>query len=250
MFDAKQVTTIRPLQRPNTRSRCGPTIDFAAERGQPRHVGRRAADRRLVELVVAGEEDGAQRRLERDAARIRDRVREVDALDLERPGVDGVADRQHLEGDVAQLVLVELGARHRDRQLAAVHDRDLLLAEIADHPRQRPEVVLVAVGDDDRLERVDVVAHVAEIGQDQVDAHHLGRREAQAAIDDDHPAVVLDDRHVLSDLADASEREDAEFAAHPAVTPASSPVRASTSWIAVRSVSSHSTSGNRSGPQS
>ena len=27
MFDAKQVTTIRPSQRPNTRSRCGPTID-------------------------------------------------------------------------------------------------------------------------------------------------------------------------------------------------------------------------------
>ena len=27
MFDAKQVTTIRPLQRPKTRSRCGPTID-------------------------------------------------------------------------------------------------------------------------------------------------------------------------------------------------------------------------------
>ena len=60
---------------------------LAAELGQPRHVGRRAADRRLVELVVAGEEDGAERRLERDAARVRDRVRQVDALDLERAGV-------------------------------------------------------------------------------------------------------------------------------------------------------------------
>ena len=31
MFDAKQVTTIRPSQRPNTRSRCGPTIDSLSE---------------------------------------------------------------------------------------------------------------------------------------------------------------------------------------------------------------------------
>ncbi len=66
MFDAKQVTTMRPLQRPNTRSRCGPTIDslslmpgrstfvespsrqqqaLAAELGQAAHVGGRA-DRR------------------------------------------------------------------------------------------------------------------------------------------------------------------------------------------------------------
>ena len=81
MFDAKQVTTMRPWQRANTRSRCGPTTDslvgdarpvdvrgvaaqqqqaLAAELGQPRHVGGRAADRRLVELVVAGEEDRAE----------------------------------------------------------------------------------------------------------------------------------------------------------------------------------------------
>ena len=31
MFDAKHVTTMRPLQRANTRSRCGPTIDSLSE---------------------------------------------------------------------------------------------------------------------------------------------------------------------------------------------------------------------------
>ena len=207
----------------------------AAELGQPRHVGRRAADRRLVELVVAGEQDRAELGRDRDAAGVRDRVREVDALELERAGLDDVADRQHLEAHVAQLVLVELGARHRDRQLAAVDDRDLVLAEVADHPRQRAEMVLVAVRDDERLDRVDVVAQVREVRQDEVDAHHLGGREAQAAVDDDDPALVLDDRQVLADLADASEREDAKFAAHAAVTPVSSPCRASASCTCVRS---------------
>ena len=145
MFDAKQVTTIRPSQRWNTRSRFGPTIDslvempgrsafvespheqqqpLAAQLGEPRHVGRRAADRRLVELVVAGEEDRAELGRQRHAARVRDRVREVDHLDRERAGLDDVAGRQHVEPRLAQLVLVELGAGHRDGQLAAVGDRD------------------------------------------------------------------------------------------------------------------------------
>ena len=58
--------------------------------------------------------------------------------------------------------------------------------------------------------------------------------------------VVLDDRHVLADLADASQREDAQLAAHRrAVTPASRPWRASTSRTRARSASSHSTSGSR-----
>ena len=74
----------------------------------------------------------------------------------------------------------------------------------------------MAVRDDDRLDVVDALAQVREVGQHEVDAHHLGRREAQAAVDDDDPAVVLDDRHVLADLADAPEREDAQRAAHAA----------------------------------
>ena len=112
-------------------------------------------------------------------------------------------------------------------------------------------MVLVAVGDDDRLDRVDVLAQVREVGQDEVDAHHLGRREPQAAVDHDDPAVVLDDREVLADLADASQREDAERAAQREETPAAStPCLASTPWMCVRSVSSHSTSGSRNPPTS
>ena len=88
----------------------------------------------------------------------------------------------------------------------------------------------MAVRDHDRLDRVDVLAQVREVGQDEVDAHHVRRREAQAAVDDDDPPVVLDDGHVLADLPDASEREDAQLAAHPVVAPLSSPWRSSIAW--------------------
>ena len=147
----------------------------------------------------------------------------MDELDRERPGLGHLADREHVEVDLAQLVLVELRARHGDGELAAVDDRHRLLAEVAQHPWERAEVVLVAVGDDDGLDVVDPFAQVSEVGQHEVDAHHVGGREAQPAVDDHDPVAVLDDRQVLADLADAPEREDAQGAAHAAWTRSSRP---------------------------
>ena len=143
------------------------------------------------------------------------------------PAWTGCAGREHLELRLAQPVLVELGAAHGDRQLAAVDDGDARLPQLAQHPRQRADVVLVAVGDDDRLDVVDVLAQVGEVGQHEVDAHHLGGREAQPDVDDDDPAVVLDDGHVLADLAEPAEREDAQGAAHAVAARSSSPWRSS-----------------------
>ena len=99
----------------------------------------------------------------------------------------------------------------------------LVLPELAQQPRQAAQVILVAVGDDDRLDAVDALAQVGEVGQHEVDAELLGGREAQARVDDHDAALVLDDRHVLADLAHASEREDAQFAAHPVDTVESRP---------------------------
>jgi hypothetical protein len=143
-------------------------------------------------------------------------VREVHELDRERPGLGHLPGRQHLELDLAQAVLVELRARHRDGQLAAVDDRHALLAEVAQDPRQGAQVVLVAVRDDDRLDVSDALAQIGEVRQHEVDAHHLGGREAQPAVDHHDAVLVLDDRHVLTDLAQPSEGQDAQRAAHPA----------------------------------
>ena len=221
----------------------------APQLGQPRHVGRRAADRRLVELVVAGEQHGPELAAQDHADHVGDRVRQVDELDLERPRLDLLARREHLEVGLAQPVLVELGARHRDRQLAAVDHRHRRLPQLAQHPRQRADVVLVAVGDDDRLDVVDVLAQVGEVRQHEVDAHHLGGREAQPAVDHDDRAVVLDDGHVLADLADAPEREDAQGAAHAVAARWSSPWRSSIARTSAISCSSASTIGRRQPPR-
>ena len=121
-----------------------------------RDVGGDAVDRRLVELVVAGDQDRAQRpwsgrrRARRGSSATCGPARSRTA----RPS--SLAGRQLLERDVAELVLVELRAHHPDRQQAAVdHGRD---ADLAQHVGQGPDVVLVAVGEDDRLDVVGALA--------------------------------------------------------------------------------------------
>jgi hypothetical protein len=76
------------------------------------------------------------------------------------------------------------------------------------------DVVLVAVGGDERDDAVGVLAQVGEVGQDQVDAVHVGFGEHEAAVDEHDRAVgssgALLDRHaVAADLAEATEEDDA-----------------------------------------
>ena len=86
----------------------------------------------------------------------------------------------------------------------------------------------MAVREHDRLDVLGALAQVGEVGQHEVDAEHLGRREAQADVDDDDAAVVLDDGHVLADLAEPAERKDAQRAgAHARGAVASRPWRSS-----------------------
>ena len=71
-----------------------------------------------------------------------------------------------LELDLAQLVLVQARAGHRHRELAPVDRRrvlELLAPDLAQDPRQRADVVLVRVGDDDRLDVVGALAQVGEV---------------------------------------------------------------------------------------
>jgi hypothetical protein len=221
MFEAKHVTTIRPSQRAKTSSRCRPTPvaeereqALGAELRETAEVRRDAVDGRLVEAVVAGEEDPAQVGLDRHARGVGDRVGHVDELDLEGPEVDRLGALDVGEVGLLEAVLVELRARHGHRQRPA-EDRDVD-GQLAQDPGQRAEVVLVAVRDDDALDVVDAVAQVVEVGQDEVHAHLLGRREPQARVHQHDAVLVLDDRHVLADLPQAAEGEDAQRAAHAA----------------------------------
>ena len=59
---------------------------------------------------------------------------------------------------------------------------------------------------------VEPVPDVVEVGEDQVDAGLVVLGEEHAAVDDEQPAGVLEDRHVAADLAEPAERDDAQAA--------------------------------------
>ncbi len=82
----------------------------------------------------------------------------------------------------------------------------------AQQVRDGADVVLVAVGEHDRLDVVEAVLEVAEVGQDQVHARLVVLGEEHAAVDDEQAAVVLEHVHVAANLAEAAERNEAQGA--------------------------------------
>ena len=103
---------------------------------------------------------------------------------------------------VLQAVLAQLGADQRQGELGA-DQRDVLA--LAQQVRHRTDVVLVAVGQHQRVDGVEAVPDRVEVGQDQVDARVVLLGEEHPAVDDQQAAVVLEDGHVAADLAEPAE---------------------------------------------
>ena len=112
-------------------------------------------------------------------------------------------------------------------------------------------MVFVRVREDERLDFVEAALQVAEVRQDQVHAGLVRVGEQHAAVDEEQPSAVLEDRHVAADLAEAAERDDAQAVtrqgggrgevgvrvAHSLTPPA---VRSSASWCLSASVAASS----------
>ena len=115
-----------------------------------------------------------------------------------------------LEGEqrvVVELVLLDLVAEQAAGQGRGV-DRDA--RELGQDVRQAADVILVGVGDEERLDVLPALLEVGDVRHDEVDAEHLLVGEHQPAVDDDDVVAVLEDVHVLADLAHPAERDDPE----------------------------------------
>ena len=107
--------------------------------------------------------------------------------------------------EAAEAVLVELRLDQPERQLRPDHP---VAVDLAEQVRQPADVILVAVREHDRVDAA--VAEVADVRQDEVDAEVLVAREGEPGVDDDDVVAVLVDGHVLADLAEAAQRNDAK----------------------------------------
>jgi hypothetical protein len=123
-------------------------VDSAVpELGERPHVGLEAVHGRVVELPVGGDQHAARRRLEHRGDGVGDRVRHADELDVERSDARPLSGLRLLQlGRPEQPVLVELRLDEPERQ---PRGPDLRHAHLAQEVRQRADVILVPVREDD-----------------------------------------------------------------------------------------------------
>ena len=112
-------------------------------------------------------------------------------------------------------MLLELQADQSRGQAGAVDGHIDLLEDVGDGP----DMVLVAVGDEQTADAVLVLGEVAHVGNDKVDAVHIVAGKSHAAVHDDDLAAVLIHGHVLADLVQPAERDDLQIFCQNAFTP-------------------------------
>ena len=75
-------------------------------------------------------------------------------------------------------------------------------------------MVLVPVGEHDAVDVVGPLAQKREVRQHEVDPGHLGVGEHHPAVEDDEPAVLLENRAVAADLPEPAEEGDPDRLRH------------------------------------
>ena len=104
-------------------------------------------------------------------------------------------------------VLTAFRGNHRQGELRS-DNRDV--RPQLEQERDRPDVVLVCVGQHQRLDVVETIFDVPQVRQDQVDAGLVVGGKHHPAVDDQQPAQVLENRHVTADFVDAAKRGDSQ----------------------------------------
>ncbi len=138
-----------------------------------------------------------------------DRVRDGHELHLEGAGLDHLGARAH-DGDLVggQPVLFELQPADGAGETAGIDRRLQPRPQMA----ERADMVLVGMGDEDRLDPILTLFEPGDVGHDEIDAgRRLHVREGHAEIDDDQPLAPLRpvavDVAVHPDLARSAERQ-------------------------------------------
>ena len=179
-----------------------------APRGEGLEVGALGLGRARVDLEVAAQEHDARGRLHREGQAVDDAVGHADGMDAERACLDGLARREQPEVG-ARRALLQPAAHEAEGEPAAVHGSGRGLQREG----EASDVVLVAVGEDDRPEAVAALGQVLEVGHDRVDARHLRAREHQARVDQEEMVLPLHDERVQAEFPQAAEGHQAQHGA-------------------------------------
>ena len=143
---------------------------LVAERLELGRVGRTADDRRLVDLPVAGVNDGADGSADRKRVRFRNRMRDIDEIDLERPERHMTANRHDIDRNFRH---ARLGRAPRLEQRGGERRRVERHFQLRPQIHDRAHVVLMGVGKDEAENVLALFDQERDVGQDQVDAGQM-----------------------------------------------------------------------------
>ncbi len=150
-------------------------------------VGDLAQQRVGVDLPVAGVQHRAQRRLDRQAVGLGDRVGKRDQGQLERTQLERAAQRHLGDGGLVQAAaLTQLLAQQEGGERRGV-DRRL---QPRPQPAHGPDMVLVGVGEHDADDVVGIGLDEGRIRQDDLHPRRGLVAEGHAHVDDDPFAVI------------------------------------------------------------
>jgi hypothetical protein len=183
-----------------------------------------------VDLEVAARDDDAGRRLDGEGEAVEDAVRDADRVHAEGPDLDGPARRERAQVG-RDTALLQALARETERQAAAVDRGGGGLEGVG----ERPDVVLVPVGQDDAAQAARALGEVLEVGDDRVYAGQVGRGEEHPRVQEQHMLLPLEDERVQSELTEAAEGNESDrrrvvvVACSQPLAPAGTALRASQS---------------------
>jgi len=183
---------------------------LVGEPGEGSQVGGAPLNGGVVDLEISGVHNQAERRANGIAHRVGDGMIDVEGGDVVRAQFNPLPWQDGMKvGMAQQAVALQFDFNEAARQRRGVHGHAVQLAQ---QEGQAPDVVLMAMGDDDAAHLGAVVDQVAKVGDDQIDAEEVLLREHEPGIDDEDVVVVLDDGTVAADLSQAAQGKYAHIA--------------------------------------
>ena len=178
---------------------------FLTELSEALQIDRITEDRCIVDLEVAGVNDGTGRCEDRERGCILDGVIRLDELHLDIAEVDDITEGLYVQlHQAVESALTQLSLDECKRQPCSIHRHIDLLQNIW----QRTDVVLMSVGDDEALDLRHVALQIGDVRDDQVDPQHIVGWKSQTAVHDDDAVITLKRGNVHADLIESAERND------------------------------------------
>src|SRR2546425_8657315 len=163
---------------------------------------------RGINFEVAGVNDHAERRMDRQRNAIHQAVRHLNGMNSKRSCLEALAWTNLAQvRAVEEAMFIQLVFDIGERELRSPH-RDVQFGE---NPWQGANMILVAVSQNNPADMLAIFGEIRDFGDNDVHAQKFSLGEHKARIDDDNVVTPAHGHAVHAELAQPTERHDVEF---------------------------------------